>query len=54
MTWIDVICLLIALAVCAELYALRDSLNQLHKKVDGLNDRLSRKRIEELRKEDEQ
>lgn len=52
MTWIDVICLLIALAVCAELYALRDSLNQLHKKVDGLNDRLSRKRIEELKKED--
>ena len=54
MTWIDVICLLIALAVGAELYALRDSLNQLHKKVDGLNDRLSRRRIEELRKEDEQ
>lgn len=52
MTWIDVICLVVVLAVCAELYALRDSVNQLHKKVDELNERQSRKRIEELRKED--
>lgn len=52
MTWIDVICFLVALAVCAELYALRDSVNQLHKKVDELNERLSRRRIEELNKED--
>ena len=54
MTWTDGICLVVALIVCAELYALRDSVNQLHKKVDELNERLSRKRIEELMKEDEQ
>lgn len=52
MTWIDVICLVVALAVCAELYALRDLTNRLHKKVDELNERLLRKRIEELKKED--
>ena len=54
MSWIGVLIAIVVLVVCAELYALRDLVNQLHKKVDELNERLSRKRIEELRKEDEQ
>lgn len=52
MAWIDGLCLLVAFVVCAELYALRDLVNQLHKKVDELNERLSRKRSEELKIED--
>lgn len=52
MTWTDGICLFIVFVLCAELYALRDLVNQLHKKVDELNERLSRRRIEELNKED--
>ena len=52
MSWIEVMALVVMLVVCAELYALRDSVNQLHKKVDELNERQSRRRIEELKKED--
>lgn len=52
MSWVEVMALVVMLVVCAELYALRDLTNRLHKKVDELNERLSRKRIEELRKED--
>lgn len=40
MTWIDGICLVVAFAVCAELYSLRDLVNQLHDKIDRLNERL--------------
>ena len=53
MSWIVILLVIVLFVVCAELYTLRDLLNQLHKKVDELNERLSRKRIEELRKDDE-
>ena len=42
----------VSLVVCAELYSMRETIRDLHDKITELNERLSRRRIEELNKED--
>jgi cell division protein ZapA (FtsZ GTPase activity inhibitor) len=54
MNWEAALLVVVSLVVCAELYSMRETIRDLRDKITELNDRLSRKRIEELRKEDEQ
>ena len=42
----------VSLIVCAELYSMRETIRDLRDKITELNERLSRRRIEELNKED--
>lgn len=53
MNWEAALLVVVSLVVCAELYSMRETIRDLRDKITELNDRLSRKRIEELRKEDE-
>jgi cell division protein ZapA (FtsZ GTPase activity inhibitor) len=54
MNWEAALLVLVSLVVCAELYSMHGTIRDLRDKIAELNERLSRKRIEELRKEDEQ
>lgn len=44
--------LVVSLVVCAELHSMRETIRDLRDKITELNERLSRRRIEELNKED--
>lgn len=44
--------LVVSLVVCTELYSMRETIRDLRDKITELNERLSRRRIEELNKED--
>ena len=44
--------LVVSLVVCAELYSMRETIRDLRDKFTELNERLTRRRIEELNKED--